>query len=125
MSSRVLGMVTFCDGNEGESINTVKSGGVEISRLFKFNNSHVFEYIDDDKLNEKFFRDAIGNYEELCNFILEEAKPPVSMKLTKQMIDHRDKIASQESTVRSHCIALSGLRATISSKLHELKSISE
>ena len=91
MASRVLGMITFCsDGREGDSINTVKSGGIEISKSFKFSNSHVFEFRDDDKQNEKCFRDSIQNYEELCKYIKEESKKPVSTKLTKQMLDHRD-----------------------------------
>ena len=113
-------MVTFCHGNEGESVKTINSGGVEICESFQFNNTHVFEYRDNDKMNEKFFRDSIGNYDKLCKFIKDEAKKPVSTLLTKEVLDHREIIASQEVTIRKHCITLTELRSTVQSKLKEL-----
>ena len=89
VSDRILGMITFSDGDDTLAFNAVKAAGITLHERFNFNNSAMFEYKPDDEVNEIFFNRAMKNYGSFCNYIKTQDKIPVGLPNTHAVLNHR------------------------------------
>ena len=64
LNTRIMFMITFCDGGVPQCIKTLEAAKMPINRKFKFNNSALME-VDGDKFTEGFW--DMGN-ESLKDF---------------------------------------------------------
>ena len=90
VSDRVLGMITFSDDNSQQAESALSAAGVKLHQAFKFNNSAMFEFNPENTVNEEFFGRAINNYEDFCEYIKDQNKTPISMKLTRDVLYKRN-----------------------------------
>ena len=50
----------------------------------------MFEFDPQSNVNEEFFGRAINNYKNFCEFIKDQNKTPISMKLTRDVLYKRN-----------------------------------
>jgi hypothetical protein len=91
---RFIGMITFSDGKPSKAEETVSKAGFKIDKFFKFNNRVMFErYNDVDKEALLSYSKAQQGFTDFFQYVKTSQKVPISLKLTKQVIQQREFIA--------------------------------
>ena len=85
-----LTLVTFCDGQKPPVIEAVQKE-IPCSAYFKFNNSALYTHAsDDDMFNQMFWK--MGEMSFRTFFTEFNAKKSISLMLTKQVLENREKL---------------------------------
>lgn len=91
--NRFILMCTFADGNTPLAIQTVENH-LHYEEYFCFNNSALYtpcEVAKNNKTNTKFFwKLGMENVKKFFDIILKKDLPPLSLKLTKQVMSKRN-----------------------------------
>ncbi|MGL4948627.1 MAG: GTPase, partial [Mycoplasma sp.] len=92
-SQNFIAMFTFADNQKPQALSAIEEGGIPIVQHFKFNNSAIFpkDEPDSDETLSKIFWD-MGYKSFRMFFDSLQQITPLSLKLTKQVINERDNI---------------------------------
>ena len=70
LSERVLGMFSFSDGAEPQGYIAVKAAGINMTEMFKFNNSTMWTSKREDHTCQIFFEMGHSNFANFTNYII-------------------------------------------------------
>lgn len=92
LADNIMTMVTFCDGKQPSVIEAVKEAGIRCDVFFKFNNSALYTHAsdDDDDFNEMFWKMGEKSFNKFFGEF--NSKKSVSIVLTKQVLENREKL---------------------------------
>ena len=121
---RVMGMYTFSDGNEPSAIAAVKAAGIQISEGFKFNNSAIFMHpeakVDSMNISE-FFNRNMDNHAKFINYIKEKDQMPLSLNLTRGVLEHRKQMETLGLLAKQKAEVLTLNMFEIGNKIKEVR----
>lgn len=97
VADRFVVMCTFSDGKEPLAKAAIEASNFKAAKFLKFNNSAIFEKGisggNIDKTTYTFFDLGYKNFKDFSDWIIKERALPVSMTVTKNVIEQRDLIS--------------------------------
>ena len=97
---RFMLMCTFSDAKEPMVLNVLKYKHFIYQDYFQFNNSCLYNYDDDYSFIQFFWNLGNESIQKLFNIIKKKKLPPLSLNLSIQVIEKREKILSIEQNLK-------------------------
>ena len=101
---RFMLICTFADGAKPSVLFGLENKHFIYQDYFEFNNSCLYNYNDDNNdnfnFNRVFWDLGKKNMEKLFDFIIKKKLPPLSLNLSIQVIEKREKILSIEQNLK-------------------------
>ena len=82
----------------------------------------MFDFNPEDQINETFFRRAIKSYADLCAYIKDANRTPISTYTTREILDRREIIYEQGIVAREYARTLNQKMADIHKNIKEVKN---